>query len=98
MAHAKDDTKHDEPIADTPTVASSGGGDEHDLKASIGEVLEVQGNQEFLHAVTSAPLNPWSKTSIQLYFILLTACLNATASGFDGVSCCIRRPLFAVSD
>ena len=87
MAEAKGEPKDGGPIGETVTVASSGGGDEHDLKASIGEVLEVQGNEDFLHTVTSAPLNPWSKTSIQLYCILLTACLNATASGFDGVSC-----------
>lgn len=86
MAEAKHDAKDGGPITDTLTVASSGGGDDHDLKASIGEVLEVQGNENFLHAVTAAPLNPWSKTSLQLYLILLTACLNATASGFDGVS------------
>lgn len=73
------------PPADTVTVASSGGGDDQDKIGSIGEVLQVQGNENFLHAVTAAPLSPWSKTSLQLYLILLTACLNATASGFDGV-------------
>ncbi|RCI14523.1 hypothetical protein L249_6660 [Ophiocordyceps polyrhachis-furcata BCC 54312] len=36
--------------------------------------------------VFSAPLNAWSRTSFQLYAILLVAALNATASGFDGVS------------
>ena len=85
MAEAKSDIK-DGDTPDTLTVASSGGGDNPDYKASIGEVLQVQGNENFLHAVTAAPLNPWSNTSLQLYLILLTACLNATASGFDGVS------------
>ncbi|KAH8896870.1 putative hexose transport-related protein [Thozetella sp. PMI_491] len=49
-----------------------------------GNVKEVQGDQQFHQSVTAAPLDPWSKTSIQLYFILLVAALNATASGFDG--------------
>lgn len=49
------------------------------------QIRELQGNAHFYETVTAAPLNPWSKTSIQLYFILLVAALNATASGFDGV-------------
>lgn len=56
----------------------------HKAAPSIGQVLQVQGNTEFIQAATVAPLNPWSRTSLQLYLILLTACLNATASGFDG--------------
>lgn len=54
-------------------------------KQNIGKITEVQGDAHFHQSVTAAPLNPWSKTSIQLYFILLVAALNATASGFDGV-------------
>lgn len=49
------------------------------------QVQERQGDAHFHDTVTAAPLNPWSKTSIQLYFILLVAALNATSSGFDGV-------------
>ncbi|KAK8853043.1 hypothetical protein IAR55_003744 [Kwoniella newhampshirensis] len=45
---------------------------------------EVQGDAAFYETVTATPLNPWSKTSFQLYGILLVAALNATASGFDG--------------
>lgn len=98
MAEQKDDFKDGGAINNAPTIASSVGGDDHDIKASIGEVLEVQGNENFLHAVTAAPLNPWSKTSLQLYLILLTACLNATASGFDGVSSQTAISTIAASD
>lgn len=49
------------------------------------EIRELQGDANYIETVTAAPLNPWSKTSIQLYFILLVAALNATSSGFDGV-------------
>ncbi|KAF7197216.1 Lactose permease, partial [Pseudocercospora fuligena] len=66
------------------SITSSNGQDETKAQVSIGQVLEVQGNTEFISAATAAPLNPWSRTSLQLYLILLTACLNATASGFDG--------------
>ncbi|KAI1635554.1 putative hexose transport-related protein [Biscogniauxia mediterranea] len=45
---------------------------------------EVQGNSRFYEAITSDPLDALSKTSFQLYAILLVAALNATASGFDG--------------
>ncbi|WRT70418.1 uncharacterized protein IL334_007416 [Kwoniella shivajii] len=48
------------------------------------EIKDVQGNSEFYETVTAAPLNPLSRTSFQLYAILLVAALNATASGFDG--------------
>lgn len=50
-----------------------------------GKVTEIQGDSHFYETVTAAPLNPWSRTSLQLYAILLVASLNATASGFDGV-------------
>lgn len=49
------------------------------------EITQIQGDAHFYETVTAAPLNPWSKTSLQLYMILLVAALNATASGFDGV-------------
>ncbi len=58
--------------------------DDSNLKPS-GKVTEVQGDSQFYESVTAAPLNPWSRTSLQLYCILLVAALNATASGFDGV-------------
>ncbi|WWD03393.1 hypothetical protein V865_001445 [Kwoniella europaea PYCC6329] len=48
------------------------------------DIKDVQGDSNFYETVTAAPLNPWSKTSFQLYAILLVAALNATASGFDG--------------
>lgn len=51
-----------------------------------GQTTEVQGDSHFYETVTAAPLDPWSRTSLQLYAILLVASLNATASGFDGVS------------
>ncbi|KAG5920410.1 hypothetical protein E4U42_006201 [Claviceps africana] len=53
-------------------------------KADRGELTAIQGNARFHETVTAAPLNPWSRTSLQLYAILLVAALNATASGFDG--------------
>lgn len=56
-----------------------------DLKP-INGIREVQGDAHFHETVTAAPLDPWSKASIQLYLILLVAALNATTSGFDGVS------------
>ncbi|OAA71679.1 hexose transport-related protein [Akanthomyces lecanii RCEF 1005] len=55
-----------------------------DKKDNGADIREMQGNANFYETVSAAPLNPWSKTSIQLYFILLVAALNATASGFDG--------------
>lgn len=56
-----------------------------DLKP-VTDVREVQGDAQFHETVTAAPLDPWSRASIQLYLILLVAALNATTSGFDGVS------------
>ncbi|KAG6041483.1 hypothetical protein E4U41_004060 [Claviceps citrina] len=53
-------------------------------KGVRGEVTAIQGDAHFHETVTAAPLNPWSRTSFQLYAILLVAALNATASGFDG--------------
>jgi hypothetical protein len=56
------------------------------VKASAAETQDVQGDAAFYDSVTAAPINPRSKTAFQLYLILLIAALNATASGFDGVS------------
>lgn len=61
-------------------------GDFDNVKPTAARVTEVQGDLQFHETVTAAPLNPWSRTSLQLYLILLVAALNATASGFDGVS------------
>lgn len=77
---AKDESRP-EPVVDQSSI----NGDAID-KSAIGNVTEVQGNTHFHETVTAAPLDPLSMTSIQLYFILLVAALNATASGFDGVS------------
>lgn len=60
--------------------------DVDDIKTAAGKIKEVQGDSHFYETVTAAPLSPWSKTSVQLYLILLVAALNATTSGFDGVS------------
>lgn len=57
-----------------------------DLKPAAGKITEVQGDSNFYETVTAAPLSAWSRTSVQLYLILLVAALNATTSGFDGVS------------
>ncbi|EJP61917.1 Hexose transport-related protein, putative [Beauveria bassiana ARSEF 2860] len=54
--------------------------DKHDA----ADIREIQGNANYYETITAAPLDPWSKTSFQLYLILLVAALNATASGFDG--------------
>ncbi|KAH8788193.1 putative hexose transport-related protein [Diaporthe sp. PMI_573] len=58
--------------------------DIEDIKPAAGKIKEVQGDSHFYETVTAAPLDPWSRTSIQLYLILLVAALNATTSGFDG--------------
>ncbi|KAG8157183.1 hypothetical protein KVR01_012891 [Diaporthe batatas] len=58
--------------------------DMEDIKPSAGEIKEVQGDSHFYETITASPLDPWSKTSLQLYLILLVAALNATSSGFDG--------------
>lgn len=50
------------------------------------EVKDVQGHATYHEAIAAAPFQPWSKSSIQLYFIFLVAYVNAMASGFDGVS------------
>jgi hypothetical protein len=71
------------PIAAVLTHHSDDG---DGLEKGQADIEEVQGDQHFYETVTTAPLNPLSKTSLQLYAILLVAALNATASGFDGVS------------
>lgn len=78
---AEKDESRPEPVIDHGSI----NGDTID-KTAIGSVTEVQGNTHYHETVTAAPMNPWSRTSIQLYFILLVAALNATSSGFDGVS------------
>lgn len=78
---AEKDESRPEPVIDHGSI----NGDTVD-KTAIGSVTEVQGNTHYHETVTSAPMDPWSRTSIQLYFILLVAALNATSSGFDGVS------------
>lgn len=78
-----------------------GSGGEHGANVSssepsdktYGKTTEVQGDSHFHETVTAAPLDPWSKTSLQLYAVLLVASLNATASGFDGVSWPANRSL-----
>lgn len=60
--------------------------DNSEPEKTHGKTTEVQGDSHFHETVTAAPLDPWSRTSLQLYAILLVASLNATASGFDGVS------------
>ncbi len=70
-----------------PRVSDAADGDNIEALKPQGKVTEVQGDYHFYETVTASPLDPWSKTSIQLYMILLVAALNATASGFDGVSC-----------
>jgi hypothetical protein len=57
------------------------------------DTTELQGSSHFFETVTAAPLDPWSKRSLQLYAILFVAALNATASGFDGVGWPIRPHL-----
>jgi len=80
MSHAHDNVKS----AGQPTVDHADADAMYE-KANGGKITEVQGNAHFHETVTAAPLNPWSKTSLKLYMILLVAALNATASGFDGV-------------
>ncbi|GJN67728.1 hexose transport-related protein [Purpureocillium lilacinum] len=79
MSHAHDNVKS----AGQPTVDHADADAMYE-KANGGKITEVQGNAHFHETVTAAPLNPWSKTSLKLYMILLVAALNATASGFDG--------------
>jgi hypothetical protein len=53
--------------------------------ASIATVLDAH-DARFTAATEAQPLNPWSARSFQLYAIFLVAYLNATSSGFDGIS------------
>lgn len=72
--------------------AGSINGDADTAKPPVGEIKEIQGDAHFYETINAAPLDPLSKTSIQLYFILLVAALNATASGFDGVCFFFLQP------
>lgn len=62
------------------------------------ETTQKQGEATFYETISASPLNPWSRTSFQLYGILLVAALNATASGFDGVSNVEECPAEEVAD
>lgn len=79
-------TDMQEPGDPSPITRAETEMDEGLDKAAAGKITEIQGDSHFYETITAAPLNPWSKTSLQLYSILLVAALNATASGFDGVS------------
>lgn len=69
----------------SPTVDRASLADIDDRKDG-SKITEIQGDAHFHETITAAPLDPWSRKSLQLYAILLVAALNATASGFDGVS------------
>ncbi|POR31422.1 Hexose transport-protein [Tolypocladium paradoxum] len=69
---------------DAASQATVDHGAVHADQQTRGTITEVQGDAHYYETVTAAPLDPWSKTSLQLYMILLVAALNATASGFDG--------------
>lgn len=73
------------PVADHGSINADMDHDPAMEKRDGGEITQIQGDAHFYETVSAAPLNPWSKTSLQLYMILLVAALNATASGFDGV-------------
>ncbi len=76
-----------QPVDKTnPEVDHASVANESTIDKQHGEIREIQGDAHFHETITAAPLNAWSKTSFQLYCILLVAALNATASGFDGVS------------
>jgi hypothetical protein len=79
-----------------PEVDHASVANESTFDKKHGKVKEIQGDAHFHETITAAPLNPWSKTSIQLYFILLVAALNATASGFDGVGGCTMAKNWAL--
>lgn len=69
-----------EGFADAASATSSGK-DGDPVLPSFGQVMEVQGDAHFHEVTTKAPLDPWSKTSLQLYAIFLVCALNATCSG-----------------
>lgn len=76
--------KQDEPISGIthnalePVTSKSS-----DANVEKSEVKDVYAT--YHEAIAAAPFQPWSKSSIQLYFIFLVAYVNAMASGFDGV-------------
>lgn len=77
-------------------MASHGPDADLSLKKSARHtVVPVQADACFLE---SARLDPWSRTSLQLYMILLVAALNATASGFDGVRACRQTAALGADD
>ena len=78
-------TDPQEPVEPMPVTRAETENDDGLNKVAAGKITEVQGDSHFYETITAAPLNAWSKTSLQLYAILLVAALNATASGFDGV-------------
>jgi hypothetical protein len=80
-AKPKDIISDNMPISTVLTTNSEDG-----FEKTQPETTEVQGDYHFYETISAAPLNPLSKTSLQLYAILLVAALNATSSGFDGVS------------
>lgn len=63
---------------DSKDFASPSPDDQQDTR--IAEVY----NADFKQAVEETTLDPWSKTSFQLYFIVMVGFLNAVSSGFDG--------------
>ncbi|KJZ76402.1 hypothetical protein HIM_04131 [Hirsutella minnesotensis 3608] len=80
--HASEPRRPSSPVASRAGVSDSF--DPSTQKQPEEKVQQVQGDVGYLETVAAAHLDPWSKTSIQLYLILLVAALNATASGFDG--------------
>lgn len=54
--HATNDNK--DIREHTLSITSSNGQDDAKAQISIGQVLEVQGNAEFISAATTAPLDP----------------------------------------
>ncbi|WWD19453.1 hypothetical protein CI109_103913 [Kwoniella shandongensis] len=78
-------TLDDKNLAGTGTAALHAVQSNGSIEKPAGiSTKEIQGDSAFYETITATPLNPWSKTSFQLYGILLVAALNATASGFDG--------------
>jgi hypothetical protein len=81
------DSKVEGPTIDRirPMLSTADSEADPALAKGQAETTEIQGDSHFYETVTAAPLNALSRTSFQLYLILLVAALNATASGFDGV-------------
>lgn len=80
--------KHDEPITGAPPTSIN---ELEPVNSKTSDVVVEKAEAKDVHvtyqeALEAAPFQPWSKSSIQLYFIFLVAYVNAMASGFDGVS------------